>query len=256
MAKTTNTKPQKARYWTGLVYPEDLPEKMREKNTAGVEKWVEVLRDSLCPFLISPLHKPDPEKEVDSSGSVILKTKKPHHHILYCHGNTTTQNGAKAAIPDGIIANNHIEAVSSQRNLARYFLHLDQPEKEQFEGVPRDLLTVLNGYPLDLEREMTGEEERQTLVDIFTLMRKNQITEYSELMDSLMAMEDWKLFDYVASHTTPVNAYIASKRHILKWELEHGKKKIGQPSPIVEEEAARTDENAANEESQATETAE
>lgn len=194
----------KARYFTGIVYVNEVR-----------EDWQDVLRDSLGMFLISPVHEPDPVEEYDAStGGVTMKTAKAHCHVLYKHANTITVAAAKNAIPSGIIANEHLEIVSSPNNLARYFCHLDQPEKQQWVGQkPQDLLVCLNGYPLDLTRELTRQEQLDLMRELIAYIRNHSMTEYADLIDSLMDAGDWQMFDYATHNAMVCKTYLASVRH-------------------------------------------
>ncbi len=195
---------EKSRYFTGIIYVDEV--------RSDYEK---VLRDSLLMFLLSPIHTPDPIEEYDeSTGGITFKTLKRHRHVLYKHPNTVGLNGAKNAIPKGIIANEHLEMVTSPNNLARYFCHLDQPEKQQWVGQkPQDLLAVFNNYPLDLTRELTHQEQLNLMRELVVYMRDNNLTEYADLLDALMDSRDWEMFDFAAHNAMVCRTYLASVRH-------------------------------------------
>lgn len=179
----------KARYWTFLVYPESAP-----------DDWVGILRRSHGSYAISPMHQPDEEMS------------KPHYHVVYMHGNTTTMNGAKGAIPSEVPANGHIEQALNPSNLQRYLIHLDDPEKEQFpEG--SNAITLLNGFPLDLTRELSKSEKAKVRLDLMNLIRDNGVTEYSDFIFGLMDMGDPDLLDYACNHTILFEGVIRSVRN-------------------------------------------
>ena len=138
----------KSRAFTGVVYPDSAP-----------EGWQEQLRDSLGIWLISPIHTPDPGEDLETGA---IKTLKPHWHIMYCHGNTISPKPAREIFArfEWIVTPKKAEffMVGSMRNLSRYFVHLDQPEKQQWPEKPEELLTVLNGFPLDAKGQ-AGDEE-------------------------------------------------------------------------------------------------
>jgi|GEM_PF-1443853 len=196
----------KSRFFTGLVYPdsENLP-----------ENWIEILRDSLRQFLISPLHQPDPTEDLESGA---LKTKKPHYHVLYCHGNTVTPKAAREIMPGWIVLppSDFAFMVGSYRNLSRYFLHLDQPDKERFAGKPQELLTVLNNFPLDLSKELTKDERRQLKIQLHNYVRDREITEFAELLDALADTQQWDLFELAFDSQSKIEGYIRSRRESTK----------------------------------------
>ena len=177
------------RYWTFLVYPESAP-----------DDWVGILRRSHGCYAISPLHQPDDE------------VKKPHYHVIYMHGNTTTLGGAKSAIPDSVPANGFIEPAHNPSNLQRYLIHLDDPEKEQFpDGV--NAITLLNGFPLDLTRELSKSEKARIRFELMRIIRDNGVTEYSDFIFGLMDMGDPDMLDYACNHTILFEGVIRSVRN-------------------------------------------
>ncbi|OUN45197.1 hypothetical protein B5G20_10015 [Collinsella sp. An7] len=182
----------KARYWTFLVYPESAP-----------EDWLGALKRSHGSYAVSPLHQPDDE------------TSKPHHHVIYQHGNTTTLNGAKAAIPEDVPANGYVEPVANPSNMQRYLIHLDDPEKEQFADGANSI-TLVNGFPLDLTRELSKSEKARIRLDLMSIIRENVVTEYSDFIFGLMDMGDPDMLDYACSHTILFEGVIRSVRNRAK----------------------------------------
>lgn len=183
MAKT-----QKFRYFTFLVYPESAP-----------ENWIEILKRSHLQFAISPLHQPDEE------------VSKPHYHVIYHHGNPVNLSCAKDFIPEEVPANGYVEPARAPRNLQRYLIHLDDPDKEQFDGGVVDI-QVLNGFPLDLTRDFSAAERREQRRKVHEFIRDYDICEYSDLLDYL-ADFDLDLYDYACNHTILFNTYITSRRN-------------------------------------------
>ena len=179
----------KARYACFLVYSESAPEdwKQRLKKTHG------------C-YAISPLHEPDEENS------------KPHYHVIYRHGNPVTLATMGRFIPSDIPANGHVELVTAPRNYQRYLIHLDDPEKQQFED-GADAIEVLNGFPLDLTRDYSKAELQGFRSEIYSLIREYDMTEYAELLDYLMDNGEVDLLDYASNHTILYNTYLTSRRN-------------------------------------------
>lgn len=192
----------KSRCFTGLVYPDSAP-----------EGWKKQLEDSLQMWLISPLHEPD--KEPESIDSAKMSTGKPHWHVMYCHGNTIAAKVARELFPSWVVTppSDRFFMVTSMRNLSRYFLHLDQHEKQQFQGMPDKLLTALNGFPLDLERELTHGERLELKKQLHAFVRSNNVTEYAELLDALADSGDWDLFELAFDSQSKIEGYIRSQRN-------------------------------------------
>jgi len=189
-----------------VVYPDSAP-----------ENWTQLLEDSLGMWLISPLHEPDPEEDQESGA---IKTKKPHYHVMYFHGSPISCEYARnifAEFPFLIMPpGDRYFSVGSVRNLTRYFVHLDQPEKQQWAEKPFELLTALNGFPLDLERELTRADKRELKKSILAYVQDNNVMEYSELIDALMHEGAWEMFDYATDHCTMFQHYLMSVRKKLE----------------------------------------
>ena len=101
---------KKWRYFQFLVYPKSAP-----------DGWLDILRDSLGDYAVSPLHSGDSEEN------------EPHYHVIYKHGNSITLDCARQFIPEQVPANGYIEPVIHPTNAQRYLIHLDQKDKEQFQ---------------------------------------------------------------------------------------------------------------------------
>lgn len=198
----------KARFFTGLIYEDSAPADYEQQ-----------LKDSLRQWLLSPWHTPDPVEDMESGA---LKTLKRHRHVLYCHGNTISAKAAREIMPEWLVLppTDAGFTVGSYRNLSRYFLHLDQPDKEQFEGKPETNLTILNNFPLDLSKELTKSEKRQLKIQLWNLCRSNSITEYAELMNLLGDTQEWDMFELAFDSQSKIEGYIRSNRHSWKKEID------------------------------------
>lgn len=183
----------KYRYFVFLVYEESAP-----------DEWWEVLKRSHGAFACSPLHEPDEE------------CGKPHYHVIYKHGGPATLKAAKAAIPEEVPANGHVEPCSHPRNYQRYLLHMDDPEKQQWQGSPQELVAVCNGFPLDFTRDYSKEERNQQRLDLIALIRDNELCEYADLLEGLVDAGMYDLFDYACNHTMLCQAYLSSRRNRVR----------------------------------------
>lgn len=228
MPKNKKEEPAKSRYFTGVIYPPDaLCEQFAaDRDPAPLEAWYAEsvhrhMRNSGHQLLVSPLHTPDTQQEVDeATGTVYTKHIKPHWHVMYAHGNTVAKKAAKKVLFAAgervnyetgevrevdnplcsIIAGQYVQAVASSRNLMRYFLHLDQPEKQQFIGKEQELLTSYNGFSIDLSRQLTTTEKREMRTYLCAYMRENGVTEYNMLLELLMRDAQWEQYDFACDN--------------------------------------------------------
>ncbi len=103
----------KKRNWSFLIYLDSAP-----------TDWLERLKLSGLMFAVSPYH----DKDFNADGSY----KKPHHHIIIVFSGPTTYKNVcsfieqfKSPIP---------LALESVKGMYRYFTHLDNPEKFQYDS--------------------------------------------------------------------------------------------------------------------------
>ena len=111
-----NSKDGRARQWTFLVFPE-----------FAKPNWLELLQGLHLEGAISPLHhgyKQDDGPE-----------RKDHYHIYISFPGKKSKEQVQEISDLTHIFNKGVKPfrVNSDRGLLRYFLHLDNPEKEQFE---------------------------------------------------------------------------------------------------------------------------
>lgn len=141
---------------------------------------------------------------------------KDHYHVMYCHGNSIRDETLKrACAADGIAANGYIEIVLHPRQYMRYLIHLDDPDKEQFED-GRDHIECVNGFPLDVSRELTPEELKTMKREIFHFVRSLDIMEYCDLLDMLEENELYDHMEYASNKTVLFKGYLDSRRNKAK----------------------------------------
>lgn len=183
------TKDGRYRNWTIIAYPESAPADWREKLN-GLQ-WVE-----------SPLH----DHDINPDGT----PKKPHWHIMIQNQGKISYQQAKV-IAD-LIFGASPEYVKNVVGMVRYFAHLDNPEKYQYD--PSGII----GHGIDVSQYLQTEADIERMVcDIEDYIDDNRITEYAELCRACRRMEehpDWH--KCVDTHTVHFKAYINSCRHAPK----------------------------------------
>lgn len=179
----------KDRYWTFLVYPDSAP-----------NNWKEILQETGLEIAISPLH--DKDKNPDDT------IKKFHYHVLLCFNGPTTFNKVNSICA---LLNSPIpKRVLSIKGIYRYFTHLDNPEKYQYN---QSDITVLNGFDIKDYAGITTSQLVMIKREVINLIKVNHIYEYSDLCNFLDDAELLDFFDVVSTHTMFFNTYITSYRH-------------------------------------------
>ena len=183
---------KKGRIWACVGYPESLP-----------IDWLDKLRETGLQVAISPLH----DKDIDPTGEV----KKPHYHIIFNFDGPTTFNNVNRLCSS---LNMTIPIkLESLRGMYRYHLHLDNPEKYQYDDRDRILL---NGFDVTQVNELTRTEIDKLKKEIQQFIVDNNIYEYSDLLIILSNNDLTQMWSVAANHTIFFNSFITSRRHKLK----------------------------------------
>ena len=128
---TKNSTDNRKRTYTFLLYPDSCVPDFKER-----------LECLMIPVLISPLH----DRDVLPTGEI----KKPHYHVLLDFSSKKSWDQVNDIVSPlgGVLAPIKHDGtcdsfVSCKRTCARYFLHLDSPDKAQYDSSD---LTMLGGF--------------------------------------------------------------------------------------------------------------
>lgn len=191
----------KGRNWAFVVYPESLP-----------YNWQDIILETGLPMAFSPLH----DKDVNPTG----ESKKPHYHVICYYENTTTQKNVKENVTERLNGTIPIK-LESMVGMYRYHLHLDNPEKYQYDDRNR---MFFNGFDVNKVDSLTYTEIGKILIELQTLIRKEHILEYADLLDILQDNEMLNALDVARNHTLFLNTYITSRRYKTRNEQVSEKK--------------------------------
>ena len=181
---------KRARNWAFVIYPESLP-----KN------WKEIITEIGIPMAVSPLH----DKDMDPTGEI----KKPHYHCIVTYEGPTSYEIVKRNITDKLNGTIPIK-LESIKGMYRYHIHLDNPEKYQYNDKDR---IFFNGFDKNSINEITKTEVLLLKKQIQNFIIDNNIIEYSDLCDILLKNECNEMYDVASSNTMFFNNYLCSKRN-------------------------------------------
>lgn len=204
----------RAKNYTLVVYPDDLPE--RAKDT-----WMGAFSSLGYKMAVSPLH----DKDTNPDGEI----KKAHWHVLLQGGTAwitiktlkelvlTEFDGRGVAVP---------QSVSNVIGLMRYLVHLDNPEKFQYD---KNDIRVFNGATVENAFALSKDDELAIRCDIIRYVQENEdILEYHQVIDTALQMSndgDNAWIKALDNRSRMVESYIRSKRHAKfdakKAELDH-----------------------------------
>lgn len=181
------------RSWAFVMYPDSMP-----------DNWEEIISSTGLPMAISPLH----DKDINPTGEV----KKPHYHVICYYENSTTYNNVKTNVCDLLNATIP-QKLESIRGMFRYHIHLDNPEKYQYDDRDRKLY---NGFDIDLANKLTRSETLKMLLQVYTFCNDNNIYEYSDLVNILKDSDMIQMLDVITFNTLPIKTFLESKRYKLR----------------------------------------
>lgn len=177
----------RSKVWTFVVYPESI-----DKN------WKAILDEEHIQWIESPLH----DRDVNADGTA----KKAHIHVmlLFASVKTYEQVADLTASIDATIP----QRVRDSRAMARYFAHIDNPDKYQYS--PNDIIAH-GGADISTLLERTASENRQIVKDMITFIRDSDIDCYSDFVDYCLDNNpDW-FISLSERSTYLVKEYIKSK---------------------------------------------
>lgn len=148
---------KRGRNWGLVLYPESLP-----------DEWESILSQE--PVALSPLH----DKDVNPDGEM----KKAHYHaVLSYKGNKSFEQIdeiariLKAPVP---------QRVSSLVGAVRYLVHMDNPEKYQYDS--KDI-RAFGGFDVEACMAMSTGDKRQMLRDMIIYIRQENIEHLVDFTD-------------------------------------------------------------------------
>lgn len=110
---TSKPRPKRSYYYATVCYPDSLP-----------NNWLDIIESWHVPCFVSPLH----DRDFNGTGE---HKKEPHYHIFLMFDSLKTKDQAIELFSQ--ISGKGCEMVNSARSYARYLLHLDNPNKAQYD---------------------------------------------------------------------------------------------------------------------------
>lgn len=200
------TKEQRSNKWTFLIYEESAP-----------ENYLDVLEDIHVPFVLSPWHNKDVNKE---TGEV----KKSHKHGAFYFSSLKSYSQVSELIKDKLNGPAHVEPVMSPKGMYDYFVHADNPDK-----TPYDINDIESGCGFELDKFLVQQNSDDFTNKVIDTIEENDITEFGELV--WYARENNSaLLGLIIERTYFFARYLDSRRHNPK-RLEK----------VIEEQGANID---------------
>src|SRR5699024_1058954 len=190
MTKRRKDKDERTRNWTFVVYPESAP-----------EDWREIIDDLHVPWIESPLH----DKDVNPDGEI----KKPHWHVMIMFSSNKSYNQIREITMK--LRSPNPQKVANAKGMVRYFAHLDNPEKFQYDKTE---IIEHAGADVSPYLAVTYAERYELIREMMSFVKEKKIIEMKDLLDYAMneRFDDW--FPLLCDNSAYImDSYIKSNRH-------------------------------------------
>ena len=190
MTKKQKKKDERTRNWTFVVYPESAP-----------ENWREIIDELHVPWVESPLH----DKDINPDGEI----KKPHWHVMIMFSSNKSYSQIREITMK--LSSPNPQRVANARGMVRYFAHMDNPEKFQYDKTE---IIEHAGADISSYLSVTSAERYELIREMISFVKEQQITEMKDLLDYAMheRFDDW--FPLLCDNSAYiVDSYIKSNRH-------------------------------------------
>ena len=187
----------KKRNWTFVLYEDSC-----------AKDWEEYLISTGVPFSYA-YH--------DKDKTEIGEPKKPHYHVVLCFDGPITYSNVSNYAKRVGAANDVVQPVGSVRGIVRYFCHKDNPDKYQYS---EDIIQCRNGFDPSDYFCLTATQQKAFKRKTIEFIQYNDIEEYADLIDVLMASDEVDMFDIASQNTFFFTQYIKSRRNQKKIRKE------------------------------------
>lgn len=197
-------KTSRTRNYVSILYPE-----------SAREDWARILAEACVPAIVSPLH----DKDINPDNT----PKKPHYHVMLMFQGVKSQAQAQAVFDS--IGAVHCQSVSSVQGQARYFLHMDNPEKYQY---PADEVKCFSGADF-YELTKTSGDRYKTISEIMTYLEAHpNIDSYANFIQFCRKNNNvW--FKILCDNTVLFKGYFSSYTWTLNKDLDNGNRSYRLP---------------------------
>lgn len=177
----------KARYWTAVLYPENMR-----------DDWEENIGDIIgLPYAYCK-HSADTDTQSEH--------RKDHVHLIIVFGNTTTEKRALQVVnslsADGRKACPFVQAINSIRNTYEYLIHNTETAKRQgkHQYLPAERITG-NNFDIGSYEQLSVTEKDAMAKELCDLIVKDGITNFADFYGLVVNNYDLEYFGIVKSYS-------------------------------------------------------
>lgn len=189
-------KEKRSNKWAFLLYKESAP-----------ENYLEILESMHIPFILSPWHDKDVNKETG-------EFKKAHKHGALFFETLKSYSQVSELLTSNLNTPAHVEVVMSPKGMYDYFTHAENPEKTLY-----DINDIESGCGFNLDKFLISNNNDKFLSLIIDIIEEYNFTEFNNLV-RYARKENLMLLDLIMNKTYFFAKYLDSKRHSRREEEE------------------------------------
>ena len=175
--------------WTFLLYQESAP-----------ENYLEILEEMHVPFVLSPCHDKDVNKETG-------EFKKAHRHGALYFDSLKSYTQVSDLLTKKLNTPAHVEPVMSPKGMYDYFTHAQNPEKTLY-----DINDIESGCGFELDKFLISNNNDEFLSMVIDVIEEYNFTEFNALV-IYARKENKQLLGLIMDKTYFFAKYLDSRRH-------------------------------------------
>lgn len=199
----------KARYWTGVLYPENM-----------IDDWQEEIGDLLQLPYVYCIH----DKDLDNDGD----SRKVHVHLMIVFPNTTTQKHAMSVFDvlsaSGKSALNTIQAVINVRSMYNYLIHdTDTCKRKNKHLYDKKDRIVGNNFDIGTYEQVSAQEKINMAKELSDIIMREHFIDFGEFYLYVTSNFDDVYFEILKTNSGFFERLIKSNYHAFNREREKAK---------------------------------
>ncbi|MFM9319509.1 replication protein [Streptococcus sp. ST16] len=182
-------KEKRSNKWAFLLYQESAP-----------EHYLDVLENMHIPFVLSPWHDKDINKETG-------EFKKAHKHGALYFDSLKSYSQVSELLIKNLNTPAHVEPVMSPKGMYDYFTHAENPEKTLY-----DINQIETSCGFELDKFLISNNSDEFLLMVIDMIEEHNFTEFNNLV-RYARKENQQLLSLVMDKTYFFAKYLDSRRH-------------------------------------------
>lgn len=182
-------KEKRSSKWAFLLYKESAP-----------ENYLEVLEGLHIPFVLSPWHDKDDNKDTG-------EFKKAHKHGALFFDSLKSYSQVSDMLKENLNTPAHVEVVMSPKGMYDYFIHAENPDKALY-----NIEDIESGCGFDLEKFLISNNKDEFISTMIDIIEENNFIEFNNLV-RYARLENPKLLGLIMDKTYFFAKYLDSRRH-------------------------------------------